>query len=499
MNTSFEISIFFLQPLSHGRGEGGEPEWPPSPLRVFQALAAAAAARWNERVRLVYAAPALAWLERQAAPTIIAVTGEAARASYRLYVPDNVGDLIAKSWQRGRDASIAAYLTEKDVRPVRLRENAAEVHYLWPISDDDSEFEKHKEVLFQAARSITHVGWGIDMVAANASVVSNEKADKLPGERWYPTEAPAPTGLRTPIQGTLDDLLRKHDAFLSRIGPDGFKPVPPLTAFRVVGYRRAIDPPQPRYAAFRLLKPDASGNQAFDPVRKTRDVAGMLRNAVAALLRSQGWPEERINVFVHGKTPDGASPAQGETSPDRFQYLPLPTINSGLDRVDAIRRVLLIAPPHCLEEIAQARRILSGELLAHDGEPKALLTILPHSDWVLRQYVAPSENWSTVTPVILNGYDDRDSNKARKLLKTAFLQAGFKKELVDRIELEWRGVGYRAGVDLASRYLPPRNLDGSPRYHVRVRFPQPVSGPIAVGRGRFRGFGLFASDSKTHQ
>ena len=32
------ITVRFLQPYSHGRGDGGEPEWPPSPLRLFQAL-----------------------------------------------------------------------------------------------------------------------------------------------------------------------------------------------------------------------------------------------------------------------------------------------------------------------------------------------------------------------------------------------------------------------------------------------------------------------------
>jgi CRISPR-associated protein Csb2 len=32
-------------------------------------------------------------------------------------------------------------------------------------------------------------------------------------------------------------------------------------------------------------------------------------------------------------------------------------------------------------------------------------------------------------------------------------------------------------------------------YHVRVRFPHSVSGPLSVGSGRYRGLGLFAVDS----
>ena len=52
-----------------------------------------------------------------------------------------------------------------------------------------------------------------------------------------------------------------------------------------------------------------------------------------------------------------------------------------------------------------------------------------------------------------------------------------------------------AGLDLASRYIPPKNLDHRPRYHVRVRFPHPIPGPLAIGAGRYRGLGLFAAET----
>jgi CRISPR-associated protein Csb2 len=32
------ISVSFLDSLFHGKADGDEPEWPPSPLRIFQAL-----------------------------------------------------------------------------------------------------------------------------------------------------------------------------------------------------------------------------------------------------------------------------------------------------------------------------------------------------------------------------------------------------------------------------------------------------------------------------
>src|SRR5262249_21868320 len=155
---------------------------------------------------------------------------------YRLYVPDNSADLAAGAWSRG-DTSRIVRRSEKDVRPAHLQDGDA-VHYLFPLAAADAEFETHRNTLTAAARSITHLGWGVDMVVGNAAVLSEEEAAKLPGERWQP-EGPSSTGLRVPQPGTLDNLMGKHEAFLHRLADDGFKPVPPLSAFAVVGYRRA--------------------------------------------------------------------------------------------------------------------------------------------------------------------------------------------------------------------------------------------------------------------
>lgn len=79
------------------------------------------------------------------------------------------------------------------------------------------------------------------------------------------------------------------------------------------------------------------------------------------------------------------------------------------------------------------------------------------------------------------------------LIRKAFRQAGIAIQLVEQLELEWRQVGFLAGVELASRYLPPANLDNSPRVHVRVKFPAAIRGPLAIGSGRFRRFGVLAA------
>jgi len=534
MPASLCISVRFLQSMCHARGDLEQPEWPPSPLRVFQSLVAAAAARWNEREHIEHAAAALRWIERQPPPLIIAAHAEPALVKYRLYVPDNIGDKVAASWSHGRDATIADYRTEKEVRPIHLARDGDAVHHLWPLSDPDPEFERHSEVLLAAARSITHLGWGVDMVAASASVISAQDADKLQGERWRSTDAAA-AGLRVPIEGTLDDLIARHKAFLGRVRPDGFYPVPPLSTFSFVGYKRATDPPHCSFAAFILLKPDASGFRPFGAVQHTVTVAAMMRHAASGdgLARALGWSAAKVAGFVLGHNESAGEPHAPVPGP-RLAFIPLPSIEprgSGrAEVVGSVRRALMtVFGGDANEDILRLARLLSGAELMAEGEtsPVAWLRGIPNFDKVLRRYIDVASTWATVTPVILPGYDDPRKLRRRLftsqgrgpghldelgqeqilekldsridfLLRKAIRQAGYSQELARAAEIEYRGVGFWPGTDLAVRYNYPEKLRRFRRLHVRITWrddsgrPLALPGPICLGGGRFHGLGLFA-------
>ena len=531
------ISLRFLQSMCHTRGDLEQPEWPPSPLRVFQSLVAASAARWNERENIEHAAAALRWIEQQSPPLIIAAHGEPALVKYRLYVPDNVGDKVAASWSRGRDATIADYRTEKEVRPIHLARDGDAVHYLWPLADPGSEFANYRAVLLAAARSITHVGWGADMVAACATVISEEDADKLKGERWRPASDAEGKGLRVPIKGTLDDLVARHHAFLNRIRPDGFHPVPPLSTFDVVGYSRSTDPPQRPFAAFSLLKPDASGFRPFGAVQHTVTVAAMMRHAAGsdAVANALGWPPEKVARFVLGHGEAHGEPHIPVAGP-RLAFIPLPSIEprgSGrAEVVGSVRRALLtVFGGDANEDILRLARLLSGAELIAEGQvsPVAWLSQIknPYSDRVLPRYIDRSSTWATVTPVILPGYDDPRrlrrrlfANKGQGLghsdeigqkhmlekldsridflLRKAIRQAGYSQDLAQAAGIEWRGVGFWPGTDLGVRYNYPEKLRRFRRLHARITWRDAsgrslmMPGPICLGGGRFHGLGLFA-------
>jgi CRISPR-associated protein Csb2 len=144
MPQHISISIRLLTRAFHGRRERRIPEWPPSPLRLFQSLVAAAAR--SDRGRLEDSErSALMWLEaRTIAPTIIAPhavfeTSDGKSRGYLLSVPNNAMDVVARAWSRGNisgsgDADPATYRTMKAVRPTYLIDGDV-VHFIWPLAE----------------------------------------------------------------------------------------------------------------------------------------------------------------------------------------------------------------------------------------------------------------------------------------------------------------------------------------------------------------------------
>jgi CRISPR-associated protein Csb2 len=530
MPSRFWLSIRFLDPAFHGRRNSDEPEWPPSPLRVFQALVAAAAARRRVDPLAPHTRTALEWLEQQAVPALI-TPASATASGYRLSVPNNAMDIVAKAWCRGvdtnsGDANPATHRTMKTVRPTLLVGDDV-VHYLWPLADPlTDEVHRYVEELADIARSVVALGWGVDMVVGHGAIVSDEQAKALQGERWLPTTDAADDGLRVPKPGTLANLIYRHERFVKRLGANGFTAPPPLSVYDAVLYRRATDQRIRPVAAFSLLKLDASGFRAFDTARRALTVAGMMRHAAKVAAESAGWDELKINAFIlgHGDSKDAAEHIA--VGPRRFAYLPLPTLEGrgeGNARVvTSVRRVMLSSfADDCGAEMAWARRALSGcELVDEDKQrPVALLSLIPENERVVRHYTQPAASWATVTPVVLPGYDDpahyrrrlkrrvsaeeqkqlldRLDQRVDTLLRKAIAQAGFSQVLSDHAEVEWRKVGFWPGTDLADRYGVPDHLKRFPSVHVRLHWRDAqgravqVPGPVCFGSGRFYGLGLF--------
>lgn len=536
MSLHFALSIHFLDSRFHGRGDGGHAEWPPSPLRAFQALVAAAGAR-RRGDGFALEGPALRWLEElseKSPPVIVAPAAEPSGVGYRLSVPNNAMDIVARAWVRGSDSSSGdadprTHRTMKTVRPTHLISDDT-VHFLWRLPADPTTEERAcLDVLVGLARTVVALGWGVDLVAGSAAVLSDQQAEELHGERWLPGTR-GNDGWRVPLSGTLDALVDRHQGFLTRLGDDGSFTAPaPLTKFKVVGYRRSDEPAERVVAAFALRDLETGSYRAFDPVRRGLTVAGRMRHAtheVAKIATPCDWSESQMIAFVlgHGESNGAPHVAAGAK---RFAYMPLPSIESlgrGGERIGAIRRVLVSTfAEDCDGEIAWARRALSGAELIDDHTRKAtaVLEAIATKEPTVQRYLAAAHSWASVTPVVLPGYDDprhyrrrllkapppdeqkqllsRLSDRIDGLVRKAIVQAGFSDVLAENAVVDWRKVGYWPGVDLADRYGVPDHLKLFPRYHVRIGWrtatgrPTRVPGPVCIGGGRFVGLGLFAS------
>jgi CRISPR-associated protein Csb2 len=519
------LSFRFLQRVFHGRHDAGQPEWPPSPLRAFQALVQAAARLGAGSVE-GDALESLTWLEALPAPSVLAPRSELGR-SYTLSVPNNAMDIVAAAWSRGNesntgDANPATHRTMKAVRPLHFVDGDT-VRYLWPA--DDAGASRHVDVISRLTRAVSALGWGVDVVVGDAALLSFSETETLSGERWEPGGR-HDGGLRVPRSGTLDALRERHRCFLSRITPSGFVAPPPLLGFDRIVYRRACDVAAPPAALFWTLEPDASALTSFDLVRRGLTVAGLTRHAVRRAAQNAGWDESTINAVVLGHAePDAAS---GTTSwrGRRFAYVPLPSIEPRAGRVEVVgrvRRVLICGlGAKGEQDVRWLGKGLSGsELVAErTGQVVALLSLMPANDRVLLRYTKPASTWATVTPVVLPGHDDpahyrrrleegttaeeqrqllaRLDSRIEGLLRKALIQAGCPVALAERAELEWRMTGFWEGTDLANRYGVPDHLRRFARLHVRIRWrdeggkPLRVPGPLCVGGGRFYGIGLFA-------
>jgi CRISPR-associated protein Csb2 len=488
------LSITSLTGCFHGLAPGGEPEWPPAPFRVFQALVAAAAA---EGPGPEWARATFGWLERQAPPKIIAPRPHHGRA-YLQWVPHNHADLAATAVVRGTEptltAAMAAHRTAKTVQPTWVGEGA-KVHYVWSIDPpSQAEASQHVGVLALIAQRLTVLGRGIDLVMGSVRLLGDAELEQLPGQRWCPGSTGPASSLRVPVCGTFQGLLDRHRTETTRLQPGLLRPVGRSAPCRTLNYTAQHAAATRPYAAFvfRPVEPRSTAWQAF-PLQEAVSVAGMLRHAAieAALADPADWRDaDWARSFVAGH-----GPRERPESFPRFSYLPLPSI--GHTRADRlIRRALVAESGQSTGQTGQSAAWISAALSGarlQPADPRASCAIIEpvqgqalREDSVFRRYLGAGghdSDWVSVTPVILPGYDDGKPAKRRRLLARCLEHAGLS---VSKMECSRWPHG-------AGMFRRPSYLQGLPGLHLRLRNSEPIGGPVALGAGRHCGLGVFAA------
>jgi CRISPR-associated protein Csb2 len=488
------LSVTLLDDRFHGKADGDESEWPPSPWRLFQALLAGVAASGSD-------AEVLRWLEGRM-PTIVAPSVKNL-CSYRLSVPNNDMDTLARGWAAGRepDKSVAELRTMKTVRPVGLvadyPNQTLTVHYVYFLSDDD---ESHAKAICAIAGRLHTLGWGVDAACAIGRLVQDDQVAELPGVRWLPRPDIHHAGQsrRVADLGALEDLRRCHELFTSRVSKKLYTFPNRSHRFRVVPYGPSSAVAARPYVAFELRRVENPDEYRALRQEDANVVAAMVRHVACDAAKVE-WPfAEASDVYVAGHA-NGSS-----ETPPRFSYLPLPTI--GHPHADGMIRRVFVTEPHGGDgrHVEWLRLQLRGGILVQEdrGRPVALLQRTRRADSVVARYLGPTREWSSVTPVILPGYDefkgirdhrDLQPTKAERLLLKCLLHAGIPPEAVS--DLTMRKAPFWPGSLHPRQYRRPQYLadhHARPGWHVHLLFREPVTGPLAVGAGRHCGLGLMA-------
>ncbi len=489
------VSVTPLDCLYHGKADHGEPEWPPSPLRLFQAMLRGVRTGCRNMQWVNEKAAAFKWLERCEPPLI--VTPQVSLANeYTLFVPNNDSDKQPERQNR---------LTSKVARPHHLPDDIEHrtLHYLWRINDaNDSSALDHAELLRDESRHLLALGWGIDQAVANGRLIIGTEAQKIlrEGVTWRPLTGQHQTNdaRRVPTKGTLRDLEKVYETFINRV--DGRRYTPPLkpSAFKKICYVQSHVFPTRPHVVFEIRNND--GTFCRYPQRKLVHIAGMVRHLAIKLMKKSP-PEDVDNGWVQRYV----AGHRGEKFENHSQlsYLPLPSI--GHPHADhSVRRVMIAAPigdESWLEHLANR---LNGQLLRPEqgdefGEQGPPVLIRVYHDQVAARYTRPARLFGSVTPVILPGHDDHKPDKRKKLIEKALAQSGVEQSC----SFEW-GVFSRWHKSLSAYkydrdkkpigFIRPGHLITQTTTHLVIRFDDAyVSGPIVVGAGRHCGFGLMAA------
>ncbi len=486
------INVTFTRGRFHGQ------EFPPSPLRLFQAMLAGSHRGVYGLINTEVRDAAFTWLEQLSPPTIEASEHAETDSDVINYVPNN-------------DNAISHNRTAKPMRAFVLIGEKL-VRYVWHFADTDED-KLNAAVVCAIAQLVTCLGHGVDEVFARGTINEEAEAKSDAGEAVdiYEPNIVAGGEWQAPRQGSYQGFKSRYENVLREANRD-FRPdaenypVP----MQQVTYNSSkyinLDAP---LALFMMKRIDESGKRKDTDKRKDFDArdlrqpGAMVRHAVKewkarAPLFAEHYGEAMFSRLAFGHEP--CEHESGETATQyngaHISYVPLPSINRDSVADGRIRRMLLVGNG-CEDETA--RRFffdlaanLNGAILKDNDTPCAYLERVENlsSDSILPLYNGNSNNsrvWRSVTPIVLTGMTRR-GREPEQLIIRALKQIGLSENDVESVATYKSPIVPKTFRPLD--YNLNGHLESTPRFHAEIIFKRPVKGVLVVGRGRNYGFGL---------
>lgn len=440
------------------------PEFPPHPGRVFMALAAA---HFDTRGDAEEKA-ALEWLEAQPAPPHLRAPAFSRRCASRprelleTYVPvnDKHGGIVSRPKQ-ARAFPTARLFDDK-------------VYLVWDVVAPND----IRRALERLCAKVTRIGHSSSLVQMwvldeGEQVTPTLVADDVVSDRKF----------RVMETGTFESLERAFAA----------GKFPRLDAWH--GYRETSNPDVAALTGpfdSNLIILQKSEGRSLG-LESTLRLTAALRNAAM-----KSAPQGRCPEWLSGHQADGKPSLKPHAA-----FVPLPFVAAKWADGHVVGVAIALPRDVPSQEVKQ----FIGPLLfdSATGEERDVALWEKEWEWQLTRetrdrpptalraqtWTRPSRVWASVTPVVLHHYPkkNREGDVARILFEA------FESALLPRPKaITSHPVSPLEGVG-GARDIPEftEGGQGMCRYqtHAVVEFEQPIQGPVLVGRGRFRGYGLF--------
>ena len=431
-------------------------EWPPAPSRLFAALVAADGT--GERSRVTDGSE-LEWFERLPPPVIHAHPQPWHQILQPRYVVKHEGTASKSTHQEyvGRTGAL--------IRPgIRVTPRYPLVVYAWEASPPESTLASLRA---RAAR-VGYLGAADSPVRVRVLTqvpgsVESEYAFRPDPGGDLAISVPAPGDLR--ILDTMYETWCEHGADVGRAHYPALRHQAPYRSPRSAAHGEP-----PAVLAWLRLDPAVSG-------RRVSTVTELFKAAVLskhqeihgeppAVLHGHGFGDKGYEIARYLALPDVGYPRSRGRIHGLALWLP-----QGSDPVERQR---------CRDAALAVRRLtgrgVDASVSSHYGEERP-------SAANPKRWTALSQGWATAFPAIHERRGDLRLAEVSRWCR----HAGLPVPVAFRATREPLVHG---AVDLAPAEVNRPGRPGLPYSHVELRFAEPVQGPVVIGAGRQRGFGL---------
>jgi len=469
MSSYFRIYVYFLGGYYHGK------EWPPSPMRLMQAIVAGSAHIGH----LSRYSSTLFWLEQLEPPMIYGSRVESGM-EFTAYVPRNSDDITLRDYYKDMPSyKVQANRRARyDGQPTRRRWVNEPITYEWCV-DNVAQAQR----LGELGHELVCLGRAEDLAFARFEL--SDQPLENGSSIWCPLSKSSfmRNPLRIPTSGSLSSLTLRERARRRRSGSKEY--VDPPIVYDERSYDCGTSLSQRPYFLYNL---HAFGRDDWLSWRHNEGVtiAAMIRHALSTRVSQSSVG------YATGHTEDGILD-------DRLSWIPLPTI--GHRHADGrIRRAMVLGPEgerYDSDRFREIRHALAHAPLLQHGTQVGTIDETDEISGAVHPYLEAGTHWHTVTPLITHGRTTRggkqkgkfDRHKAEKLILHALAKAG----LPVPVDMHFQSAPFERSGRAAREYRVPHYLSGLSRFHVSVIFSEPVSGPILAGVGRHYGLGLLCN------